>query len=198
LSRAEVCLIGAGGHAKAVVEAIRAGDHRLATYVDPRPASWLDVPRVSDSEARIQARAVALGIGGLVPSQLKRRLALLDEYLAAGLDAPPVIHPRAHVSPSARIDRGATILAGSIVQPGATVGRGAILNSGAILEHDSVLGEGAHAAPGAVVLADCAVGACTMIGAGAVVLRGVVVPANVLIRAVSLYRGPRGQLEDKT
>jgi sugar O-acyltransferase (sialic acid O-acetyltransferase NeuD family) len=193
-----ICLVGAGGHAKAVVEAIQAGPYDLAGYADPREAPWLTVARLLDADISARRLAVALGVGGLVPAQLRRRLALLDGYLAAGLEAPPVIHPHAVVSPTARIGAGATVLAGAIVQPGAVIGRGAIVNTGAVVEHDSSIGDGAHLAPRAVVLADCAIGGCSMVGAGAVVLRGLVVPPNTLVRAVTLYRGQHRKTEART
>ena len=48
----KLLLAGAGGHAKAICEALRASALSLAGYVDPTPADWLDEPRfASDQEA---------------------------------------------------------------------------------------------------------------------------------------------------
>ncbi len=177
-------LVGAGGHAKAVVEALRAGGEAIACYVDPRKAEWLDADHADSDEAVApEAGGVVMGLGGADPKSLRRRLALLDSYIARGFAAPPVIHPAAHVSPGAALDRGAIVLAGAVVQPGARLGRGAIVNTGAIVEHDSEIGEGAHIAPGAIVLGGCRIGACCMIGASAIVLPGVRVADGALVPA---------------
>lgn len=183
-----VVLVGAGGHAKAVCEAIRANDGTIAAYVSPSAADWLDARHIADdAAAQPEWGNAVLGIGGVEPVALTRRLALLDRYLARSFGAVPVVHRAAHVSPAAVLEPGVVVLAGAIVQPGAVVGRGCIVNSGAIVEHDAVLGAGSHAAPGAIVLGNCRVGDCCMIGAGSVVLQGVTVAARTLIRAGSVY-----------
>lgn len=181
-------LIGAGGHAKAVVEAAEATIGDIAAYVDPRPAGWLTAAHVAaDSEIKANGLPVVIGMGGVTVAQLARRLALLDTYLARGHRAPAIVHPQAHVSPTARLEAGAIVLAGAIVQPGAVVGRGTIVNTRAIVEHDCTIGDGAHVAPGAVVLGGSRVGRCAMIGAGAVVLPGAAVANEALVPALTRH-----------
>lgn len=183
-------LIGAGGHAKAIAEAITVGGGAIEAYVDPRPAPWLDAPQIADEEAAGRAApgsAGIMGFGAVDPDGLTRRLALLDRYLAAGRPFHPWIHPLAHVSESARLGEGCLILTGATVHPAADIGKGAIVNTGAIVEHDSRIGAGAHIAPGAIVLGGCTVGDCSMIGAGAVVLPGAEVKDRTTVAAASRY-----------
>jgi sugar O-acyltransferase (sialic acid O-acetyltransferase NeuD family) len=183
-----VVLVGAGGHAKGVAEALSLAGHPVGVYVDPKRVEWLDADhRTDDGAVAPSDGAVALGLGGVTPESLERRLALLDRYLARGFAAPPVVHPTAVVSASAKLAAGAIVLARAVVQPGADIGRGALVNTGAIVEHDSVVGEGSHVAPGAIVLGGVAIGACCMIGAGAVVLPGADVPAMVTVAAATRY-----------
>lgn len=183
-------LVGAGGHAKAVCEAIAAAGDRVTAYADPNPAAWLDAQHIADDAAvddYDENAGMVIGIGGIDPSGLRRRLAVLDRYLGAGRAAPPVHHAAASVSPAAVLESGAIVLAGAVVQPGARLARGAIVNSQALLEHDCTLGAGSHVAPGAMVLGNCTIGACVMIGAGAVVLPASTVPDDTLIPALSRY-----------
>lgn len=185
-----VVLVGAGGHAKAICEAISAAGGSVSAYVAPEPASWLTARHIAeDAAANPDDGEAVLGIGGVEPEALARRLALLDQYLERGFAASPVRHQAAQVSPSAVLEPGVVVLAGAVVQPGARIGRGAIINSNALVEHDSSIGAGSHVAPGAIVLGDCRVGDCCMIGAGAVVLQGARVPDRTLVRATRLFGG---------
>lgn len=178
-------LVGAGGHAKTIVEMMTANGTPFTAYADPQPADWLDLPQVAE-DAIPEGAAFVVGIGGVTPAALRGRLGVLDALCARGLAARDAVHPSAIVSASAALAAGAVVLAGAVIQPGAVIGRGAIVNTGAIVEHDSVVGEGAHIAPGAIVLGGCRIGACALIGAGAVVLPGGTVEGCSLVRALTL------------
>lgn len=185
-----VLLVGAGGHAKAIVEALDAQGIALEAYVDRHEANWIATRRLDDDEAALAEgvlRPFVLGLGGTLPKALARRFALFKRYQTAGCPAPSIIHPASQVSPSAQIDDGSIILAGAVVQPGAVIESAAIVNTGAIVEHDSRLGAGSHLAPGAILLAAVSVGRCAMIGAGAVALPGSRVPDDCLVPAATRY-----------
>lgn len=185
-----VLLVGAGGHAKAVYEAVVATGDSVTAYADVRPAGWLAARHWVDDQAADREEPntlVVIGIGGATPESLRSRLAVLERYVQKGRTAPTVMHRTACVSPAAVLGPGVTVLAGAVVQPSAEIGRGAIVNTRAVVEHDSTIGAGSHVAPGAVVLGDCVIGECVMIGAGAVVLPGSAVPDDTLIPALSRY-----------
>lgn len=179
-------LVGAGGHGRVVVEIATRLGLRLAAYVDRNAADWLDVPRYADEPQALSAypeAGLALGMGGVTPQALKRRLSLFSASWSAGRDWPALIHPDASVTADAVAGKGTQVMAMARFQPGARVGRGVIVNTGAIIEHGAVLGDGCHIAPGAIVLGDCVIGSCAMIGAGAVVLPGARVPDGALVKA---------------
>lgn len=187
-----VMLLGAGGHARAVVEAVRASGHRVVAYVDPREAGWLRAERIEDDDAAATLHpdaGIVLGLGGVTPEGLEARTGLFDRYVGAGRSAPPVVHPTAIVSGAARVDAGVIVLAGAIVQPGAVLQTACLVNTGAVVEHDAVVGEGAHVAPGAIILGAARIGTAAMVGAGAVVLPGAEVPAGGLVKALERYAG---------
>jgi len=188
MSEGAVLLVGAGGHAKAIVEAL--GSDRIAAYVASADALWLSAEWINSDELALQSQEpekFVMGLGGASKDELRHRYSLFERYLNSGREAPAVRHPTAHISPSAQIEAGAIILAGAIVQPDAVVGRAAIVNSGAILEHDSNLGAGSHLAPRAILLGGVTVGRCAMIGAGAVILPDREVGDEILVPANSLY-----------
>ena len=180
-------VLGAGGHARALVDVItRRGDVLLAVSGEAS-APW-DVPVLaSDDEALALARrsgaAVALGIGDGVT-----RTAVLDRVLAAGLSAPPLVATTATVSSTASLAAGVAVLEHAHVGPGARLERAALVNTSAVVEHDVALGAGAHLAPTAVLLGAAAVGDLSLVGAGAVVLPGVRVGARCVVGAGAVVR----------
>jgi len=183
-------LIGAGGHAKAVVEAICLTGGKVTAYVDPCEVEWLPVRRISEQELAVEVAAgaaIVFGIGGAAPDKLEKRLSLLDSYRTSNMPARTVVHPTAYVSRSAAVEDGEIVLAGAVIQPGATIHRGVIVNTGTIVEHDSEIGAGSHIAPGAIVLGGCKIGRCCMVGAGAVVLPGSSVVDARLVAAATRF-----------
>jgi sugar O-acyltransferase (sialic acid O-acetyltransferase NeuD family) len=186
----KILLIGAGGHARNVREMLAAAEHALIGYVDPNTHSWIDRPhwrRESETDSLPEDIGVALGIGGVKPEELKRRLELLQRFRDRGRSAPALVHPLAIVSKSAVIGEGAQIMAGTVLQANCRIGQGAIVNTGAIIEHDAAIADGVHVAPGAIVLGAVDIGVCSMIGAGSVILPGATVPKYTLVKASTRF-----------
>ncbi len=182
-------LVGAGGHARAIVEALAAANSPVDTYVDPQPSRWLEAHHLRyDEEAEaLLKEGFVLGFGGVSPEQLSRRYTVFRGYRERGWKPRTVVHSSAIVSASAGIGDGCIVLALAVVQPAARLAEAVIVNTGAMVEHDSSVGAGSHIAPGAIVLGDCTVGAACMIGAGAIVLQGATVPDGTLVPAGARY-----------
>lgn len=175
-------LIGAGGHAKVVLDALLEGgtnQSSVTARADTAAADLLgldvETPSVAPSLAELSFH-VAIGAAGV-------REQLFGEALAAGGTPLTVIHPAAVVSRFATIADGAFIAATAIVGPKAVVGRGVIINHGAAVDHDCAVGDFSHIAPNASLGGGVTVGARCLIGAGAVVLPGVAIGDDVTIGA---------------
>ncbi len=183
--------LGAGGHAKCVVEAIRSlhrfnvvglvdTDHRL------RGASVLRCPVLVGGDAIASLRAdgvdhAFVGLGGTGdPGPRRAAAALLRD---AGFRLPALVHRDASVAPSARLEGGAQVLAGAIVGADALIGPDALVNAGAIVGHDAEIGECAHLASGSRVAGAVRIGAGAHVGTGAIVLEGRVVGPGALVAA---------------
>jgi UDP-perosamine 4-acetyltransferase len=184
----KLLLVGAGGHARTVVEAIIDNGHAVAAYADPVACDWLDAPQVADDDvAGDDFDGFVMGLGGVAPARLRARLDLFRTYEQRCLDAVTLVHAAAFVAPGAGAADGAMVLPRAAVNPGVAIDAAAIINTGAIVEHDARIGAGAHIAPGAIVLGGARIGDCAMIGAGAVVLPGSDVPAEALVPALGRY-----------
>ncbi len=181
-------LIGAGGHARGVVEAADKILGEIKFYIDSQRCPWLQCGQIeSDTEEFDKKIPIVIGLGGVQVKQLKKRLDILQTFLSKGYTAPPIIHSKAIVSDTANIGLGVVILAGAIIQPGVKVGKGTIINSGSIVEHDCSIGEGVHVAPGAVILGQSIIGDCSMIGASSVTLPRSKIDDDSLIPALTRY-----------
>jgi UDP-perosamine 4-acetyltransferase len=183
--------LGAGTHAKSVLEAIGSGDRfQAAALVDDDAtragSSVLGIPVHADHRAmaRFQTEGVRhafVGVGGTRDSGPRRRA--FERLRDAGFELPEIVHSAATVSAWARLGRGAQVLAAAAVNADAEIGDGAIVNTGAIVEHDCRIGEHAHVAPGARLAGLVVVGPDAHVGIGAVVIEGVRVGGGALVAA---------------
>ena len=188
---ADVLVIGAGGHARCVVDTLMAAGHRVVGAVDrdTAVADVLGVPVIgADADlAHLKCTvtaSAALGIGSVGDTAARRNVAALA--IDAGFDFEPIVHPAATVSPFASVGRGAYIAAGALVGPGARLGEFCIINSGAVVDHDCQIGSFAHIAPGAVLSGDVRVGDGAHVGAGASVVQGLTIGERSLVGAGSV------------
>lgn len=190
----DIILIGAGGHARVLIDVLRRGGFTVAAAVDRDErlhGRAIDGVPVIGGDGVVYARApetvVLVSAVGNAPSAgasgLHVRRAVFDRFTARGYAFRDVISPDAVVSAAAVLEPGCQIITGAIVHPGARIGMGAIINTGARVDHDCVIGPCAHVAPGAVLCGDVAVGAETHVGAGAVVIQGVRIGDRAVIGA---------------
>jgi len=175
---ADLCVIfGGGGHAKVLVESLRAGNSALSLVIlDQDTSCWghqvLDVSILGDDSLLPQliadgARFFAVGVGGVGDNEPRRRL--FEHAISRGLEPLTIKHPSSVCSRWAMIGAGCQLLPGCIVNAGANLGRNAIVNSGAIVEHDCRIGDHVHVASGAVLASTVTVGAGAHIGCGAAI-----------------------------
>ncbi|MBY0406855.1 MAG: hypothetical protein K2Q01_04130 [Rickettsiales bacterium] len=187
-------LIGAGGHAKVVADALASEGKTFTHYVDSNPAPWLESIGVSRlSEAELEAilstgPELVLGMGGITPESLARRVALMRGYEAKGATFPPIIDESVILGSGITVEEGAHILAHATINAGAHIGAAVIINTASLIEHDAHIEEGAHIAPRAIVLGAARVGPAAFVGAGAVVVQGASVPPAGFVKALRVHK----------
>lgn len=179
--------IGAGGHAKVVLDMLRLmNEYQIIGLLDPNCAGEgvSGVPVLGGDELllRLRAEGVAaafIGVGGVGDNTLRTRL--FEKAQAAGLTLINTIHPAAVLAASIQVGQGVAIMAGAIVNPDTRIGDNVIINTGAIVEHDCEIASHAHISPGAVLCGGVRVGKGAHIGAGATVRQYVTVGERALV-----------------
>jgi UDP-perosamine 4-acetyltransferase len=182
-------VIGAGGHARVVIDALKRAGVQVLFATDADPAkhgqTMLGVPVAGGDEAlatQVPGRVqLALGIGTVGNDRGRRATA--ERLAALGHQFATVIHPSAVVAPDVTVLEGAQIMAGAVVQTGSQIGRHAIVNTGACVDHDCRVGDYAHVAPGATLSGGVDVGDGAFVGAGACVIQSVRVGAGSIVAA---------------
>jgi sugar O-acyltransferase (sialic acid O-acetyltransferase NeuD family) len=176
---------GAGGHGRVAADAASAAGWSEIAFLDDRypevsnSGAWPVVGRLhdlGDMSGRYGEFLAALGDAHL-------RLSLLARARAAGFSLALIAHPKAAVSPHARLAPGVVVFAGGVVNAGADLAAGCIVNSGATIDHDCHCAEGVHICPGAHLAGDVSVGRRTWFGIGAVAKQGIRIGADVTVGA---------------
>ncbi len=186
---ATVIIIGAGGHARVLLDALQLSACEVLGFVDPAFSKGSQgpggLPILGGDEALkdYAASAVQLvnGIGSIGPTT--SRAAVYRRGKEAGFSFARVVHPSAVVSVSATLREGVQIMAGCVVQSGADIGANSIVNTRASVDHDCKIGETVHIAPGVTLSGNVRVGDRAHIGTGAVVIQGISIGADSLVAA---------------
>ena len=146
----KLLILGAGGYGKTVADVAALLDYDEIRFLDDSRTGenilgkCEEYARFVDRETDIYP---AFGHNG-------HRMKWLDIFMRSGLSVPTLVHPRAYVSPTAKIGAGTVVLPMAVVNTGVTVEAGCIINIGALVDHDTVIEAGCHLAPGAIVKAE--------------------------------------------
>ena len=167
----ELLVIGAGGHARVVIDVIRAAGFEPVAALDSSGArsrcNGVDVIGGDDMAQSLFDKGLKRCVIAIGDNQLRWKLG--ERLREIGFTFPPMCHPSAILSPSARIGDGTVIMPLAVVNAGAKVGRMVIVNTAAVIEHDCDVGDGAHVAPGSRLGGTVSIGTCTLVGIGSVV-----------------------------
>lgn len=161
-------IYGSGGHAKVVLDCIKANklfiDGIYDDYSDEKlflsypllgnykPIELLDIPlviAVGDNKIRKK-------ISGFIGHKFKS-----------------IIHPSAQVSEFAVINEGTVVFHNSVIQAGSKIGKHCIINTAVSIDHDNKLEDFVHISPNATLSGTVTIGEGSWIGSGATVINNI-------------------------
>jgi len=183
-----VILLGAGGHAKVLLETLQFEGRNVLGLVTPdleKGSKHLGLDVLGDDDHLQQYEPAEIdlvnGIGSM--SFQKLRWKVSNKVRSWGFRFSKVIHPSAVVSKDATLEEGVQIMAGCVIQPGCTIGKDTIINTGSTIDHDCVIGEKTHIAPGSTLSGGVRVGELVHIGTGSSIIQNVEVGEGVVVAA---------------
>jgi UDP-perosamine 4-acetyltransferase len=189
--RGPVVVIGGGGHAKVVIEVLRADRWPLVGVLDPHieASDVLGVPVLGGDEQLPALRQAGIGIAFVAVGSNASRLQIGRRIEALGFGLATAVHPSASISLSARLGAGVVVMPQATINAEAQIGDLAIVNTGAIVEHDCVVEEAAHLAPRSVIAGRVRVGAGALFGVGAAARPGAAIGEWATVGAGSVVLG---------
>ncbi len=177
---ATINLFGASGHAKVVMDIIKAqGDEVGCLYDDNTNYDELRCKPVFKAADSTVEGPLIISIGSCkIHQQIAGRYAHLKFATA--------IHPKSIISDYATIGEGTVVMPGAIINADVKIGRHCIINTKASVDHECRIGDFVHIAPGATLSGNVEVGECTWIGVGTCVKQGIKIGRNCMIGAGSV------------
>lgn len=182
-----LAIIGAGGHAKVLLDTVRAENrYRNIVLIDEGKAAdgmLMGCPIIGGSgqigqAVRPETHDFIVAIGNNAVRGQRQ-----NEWEEMGFHAATVVHPGAIVSPYARIGAGTAVFARTVIHADARIGKGCIINTAAVVEHDCTISDFVHISPGACLAGNTAVGGSSWVGIGAVTRQGIRIGQNCTIGA---------------
>ncbi|MCT4626528.1 NeuD/PglB/VioB family sugar acetyltransferase [Halodesulfovibrio sp.] len=179
-----VAIIGAGGHSKVAIEALRAMAPSCSLRVFDQDRAkkgrtilgGVAIEFLQEWSALPEAYHIAIG-----NNSVRQQLSMLAQ--ANGKEYTSIIHPEASISPSAVVGEGVFAAAKAVVAAESKIDEGCIINHSAVVDHECRIGAYSHIAPGSILTGGVEVGECTLIGAGAVILPMIKIGRNVVVGA---------------
>jgi sugar O-acyltransferase (sialic acid O-acetyltransferase NeuD family) len=205
----QLLLLGAGGLAREVAEAVEAANGvsptwELLGYLDDDPAltggtvgALPVLGPVGGGDLAVHREAWLLAtVASPADGDRRRRLVRRVEQLSPCASWATMIHPRCELGTSTTIGRGSVLLANVVATSSVEIGRHVVVMPGTILTHDDRIGDYVTIASGVRLGGGVRAAEAAYIGAGALVREGVSIGAGAVVGmgAVVLHDVPAGEV----
>jgi sugar O-acyltransferase (sialic acid O-acetyltransferase NeuD family) len=183
----EWVVVGAGGHARVVMDALLSMD---------RPDSNISFVYADDDEKLHGQSLLGRVVTGSVSSVAREGKRF---HVAIGSNAIrekvflhllkekclpfSAIHVASIISKYATVNDGVFVAAKAVLAPLSIIETGVIVNHGAVIDHDCIVGEFSHIAPGVTLAGGSRIGKNVLVGAGANVLPGIHIGDDAIVGA---------------
>lgn len=187
-----VIVLGAGGHAKVLIDVLRLTRRAVIGALTPDRQSWgneiLGIPVLGgdDQLERYSAEKIELvnGIGSV--GDFEQRVQIFEKFKGRGFHFSSVVHPSTVIAKEVFMGEGVQVMAGCVIQPDCKILKNSICNTSVAIDHDCQIGAHCHLSPGVTLSGGVSVGDRTHIGTKAAVIQGIKIGSNCSIAAGSV------------
>jgi acetyltransferase EpsM len=187
-------LIGAGGHAKVILDILEENKETVIGLIDDNPllqelrgypilGNINYVPYLLEKYKENLKFIISIG-DNRVREKISARLNSLKVTFGKA------IHPSAAVSSNAFIGEGTVVMPNAVINSSAYIGKHVIINSGAIIEHDCLVEDYAHISPGATLAGNVQIRRMAHVGTGANIIPNITIGSNSIIGAGAVVTQP--------
>ena len=187
MSKPDLILIGAGGHAHACIDVIEQhGGYQIIGLIgmpDELHANHLGYEVIGtdkDLTQLVKTCPLALISVGQIQTPL-HRIRLYQQVMQLGFQLPTIIAPSAYVSRHATLGVGTVVMHGAIVNAGARIGNNCIINTQALIEHDVTIADHCHISTGAILNGSTTIQTGCFVGSGALLKEGISVGESCVL-----------------
>lgn len=176
-----LCLYGAGGHAKVVLEIAEELNIPIEGVIDENEniLFLLGYKVCRNYDAINPKLTLILSIGS---NSIRKKLA--ERFHKKTFIS--LLHPKGFISKRAEIDVGTVVMAGVSINSSVKIGKHVIINTNSSIDHDCIIGDYVHVAPNASLAGGISVGEGTFIGIGACVKQDIKIGKWAIIGAGSV------------
>lgn len=183
--KSDVILMGAGGHAKVVIELLHDMGECVAFCVGEADSAdtclGVAVIKGDNHLERLRDDGYHRCFVAVGANTTRQKLATLATGI--GYRLVTAVSPNAVISPTARIGQGVAIMAGAIVNADALVGDLVILNTNSSIDHDCRIASATHIGPSCALAGGVRIGERAFLGIGCSVMPCVAIGSDVTVGA---------------
>jgi len=182
-----VILLGAGGHARMLLEIIRQQKLTLLGYASPvisEQSPFTSLKWIGQDEFVFAKPANTVYVINALGSvgDTTRRERLYKLFKQRDYAFKTLFHRTSTVCKNeSRFGDGLQVFPNAIINTNVEIGNNVLINSGAIVEHDCTIGDHVHIASGAVICGGCTIQANCHIGANATINQNITIGEGALV-----------------
>ena len=185
-----VIVIGAGGHARAVLDVLKSeGRYRIGGLIDSfqKPGTICFGHKILGGEKElpdicsdVRTRNVFIAIGD---NYQRQAMAERVQKAVSGIKFITCIHHSAIIGSDVTIGKGTVIMPGVIIVSGCTISEGCLLNTTSSIDHDGIMDNWSSLAPGVIAGGRIRLGKRSAVGLGAKVINDISIGRDTLVGA---------------
>lgn len=185
-----IAILGAGDLGASLLQYLRdRGDKSIVGFLDDgrsRGEAFQGVPvlgRCADAVELYQSDAFDRVVYAIGYRDFTVRENMFEHLKSRGVRFYGVVHPTAHVHPTARLGEGVHVFPGTILDMEVTVENNVVFNTGCIVAHHSTVRSHCYFGPGVRVAGITDIGKCCFVGIGSTIVEKIQIGEGCVIAA---------------